>query len=250
MYVKNEKPVHEWNRKCGNKPSEKFSPEYWKALENQAERLSEELKETIKAIKNRDAVEVLDGQVDLEVVLQGFTFLSQFKHDEAFSRVCENNNLKYTKSFHEGMARMESIAEANPDDSFRLVSTEVKGQSYHTVIRDSDGKIMKPVDHPKVSLADLINDEPVSVMLPVAETCTLCKAAKETLNLLGIPFEELNIKESKADAEFCNDNFLDLGDIAFYDGTRVHRANLLAFGNTVAGLTNWLQGVGYNGKAS
>ena len=74
MYVTTNNPVHLWNIRAGLNAAKRYSPEYWKALENQAERMMEELKETIQAIRERDALGLIDGQVDMDFVLQGFTY--------------------------------------------------------------------------------------------------------------------------------------------------------------------------------
>lgn len=238
--------VHQWNAKAGLTPAERFSPEYWKALSNQAERLQEELDELKRAIRLRDTVEVLDGQVDIDFVLQGFTYLSQFDHDKSLERVSDNNDLKLTKSFHQGMIWLEEHGEANPTEHFILLATEFDGEVFYSVHRESDNKVIKPLDHPAVNLYDLALPN-CEIFVASLSNCTKCNFIIQTIQRMGYPVTVLDLDNSKADKDFCQQLGINAGDVAFFDGESCFVNKNVGF--EVEPLSSWLKGVGANGKA-
>lgn len=178
--------VANWNLVCGKSAPEYRSPEYYEALRNQCERIAEELKEVTDALdllKNSDHVtdelldqvdlEILDGGCDLDVVVSGLNFLAGHNYTGAIQAVLENNNAKYT---HLYSFAQESLAEYGEGHSIKKVFVEmsaedgttvdmlkeagydliiqggVLGAFVYSVHRDSDDKICKLKDHPKVSL--------------------------------------------------------------------------------------------------
>ncbi|AEJ81329.1 phosphoribosyl-ATP pyrophosphohydrolase [Erwinia phage Rouille] len=247
MYVTTNNPVHLWNIRAGLNAAKRYSPEYWKALENQAERMMEELKETIQAIRERDALGLIDGQVDMDFVLQGFTYLSQLDHETGLKRVCDNNDLKITEDAGTALRWLDEHNEKDPQTACEVVGTEVNGKVYYTVHRLSDNKIMKPVNHPTVTLYDLVAGN-TEIFVPSKESCTLCKSLAKTLESLGYSFTVLDLDNSEADIEFAEEVGLDIGCVAFFDGESVVRLSVGA-GHDKEFVSNWLKGVGANGKA-
>lgn len=150
------KVVSRWNEAAGKIPAEKGTPEYWKTLENQVDRIQEELDETKEAIANRDLVELLDGGCDLDVTVAGLNFLTDLPYEEAISRVLANNEAKLTTDFDEAddaVRHYEGLAHPIP---CYVVTVTVDDETYYSVHREFDDKIMKLLDHPRVSLKDLV----------------------------------------------------------------------------------------------
>ena len=71
--------VKNWNLRCGNTQKQPYSDEYWESLKSQSLCMLEEAKELVKAIEEKDPIETLDAQADLQYVLDGLIYLSQ--HD-------------------------------------------------------------------------------------------------------------------------------------------------------------------------
>lgn len=247
MYVTTKNPIHLWNIRAGLNAAKRFSPEYWKTLENQAERMMEELKETIQAIRERDALGLIDGQVDMDFVLRGFTYLSQFDHEAALNRVCDNNDLKITTDAGTALRWLDEHSEKDPQTAYEIVSTEVNGVTHYSVHRLSDNKVIKPLNHPTVTLYDLVAGN-TEIFVASKESCTQCKSIIKTLEDLGYVFTVLDLDNSEADKEFADEVGIDIGCVAFFDGESVSKISV-GSGHDKEFVSNWLKGVGANGKA-
>lgn len=179
--------VGAWNLACGKLPIIKdIAPtSYWQALANQQERLQEELDELNEAIMNCQMLEassdcaevtlqlkgvpfwatntlsvrehwndeVLDAQVDLDVVLQGFTYLSGHDHNGAFNAVMENNDLKYLNNLPDAQYACEEIGAT----THSVVTGNLGNTPTYSIHRNSDDKITKLPNHPKVCLKKFAN---------------------------------------------------------------------------------------------
>lgn len=147
--------VSQWNMNCNNKPYQTGSEAWKKSLINQLKRLDEEMKETIKALEDKDIVEVLDGLVDLKVVLDGAFFLSNLPIEEAFEEVMDNNDLKYTTDYGEAYDALEH----HGIEHFNIQEAVSKdGTIFYSVHRNSDNKICKLLDHPRVDLTRFVTE--------------------------------------------------------------------------------------------
>lgn len=143
--------VSQWNERCNNKAPELNDPERKVILLNQLARLQEELDETIKAVKEEDEVETLDGIADLMVVLEGVCYLSRLDTKAAFELVMDNNNLKYERDF-------STAFNALLDSSHCLHCSETSDGKFYSIHRISDNKICKLPNHPRVDLSGLVGD--------------------------------------------------------------------------------------------
>lgn len=145
----NNSRVAQWNLNCNNRPYEIGSKSWKQSLLNQLKRINEEMQETVEALKEDDIVEVLDGLVDLKVVLEGAFFLSNLPIEEAFNEVMDNNDLKFTTNYDEAYdALMHHGAEL-----FNIQEVEVDEEtSFYSLHRNSDNKICKLINHPRVDL--------------------------------------------------------------------------------------------------
>lgn len=142
-----------WNLRCNNKPLQKGTKEYWQSLKNQAERVLEEITETIeKGIEKKDFSELLDGLVDTRVTLEGLIFLAQMRDEEGYELIMDNNDLKWTNDYDEALEAVEH----HGVDLFNLQETVIDGVTYYSVHRNRDNKICKLVGHPRVSLKELL----------------------------------------------------------------------------------------------
>lgn len=145
-----------WNTRCSNTPATRGTKEWKIAMINQLKRLQEELDETVKAVEEEDELEVLDGLVDLQVVLDGSVFLSGLAAGKAFDAVMDNNDLKYTQNYDEAFDAVQHYGA----DKFNIQEyVDADDVSYFSVHRNSDNKICKLLDHPKVDLAEFLEVE-------------------------------------------------------------------------------------------
>lgn len=238
--------VRAWNLKCAKQPAQLFTPEYWKALDNQAARLKEEVDELVDAIKARDRKEAVDALADIQYVLNGAVFQSQHDHEGAMQAVCENNDLKYSASRSEAEQWAGEI-EKKTGESVHVKAGQYEGRTYYSVHRDSDSKIMKPVNHPKVDLSPFIAGADTHELFVVQKpACAICSGLIINLTkVLGIT--NLTILEpfkSQADNEFCVDNTLTIGDVAFYNGTTLEKTNYGTQQFDIRRVERWLKQVG------
>lgn len=117
--------------------------------------LQEELDEYLEACENGDSVEILDALVDIMFLTFGTVIAHgmQGVFEQAWNRVVENNMSKEIK--HKQLA-IDSIQFY--EDAGVSVHMEPTDEGY-LLIRDHDGKIMKPVGFEPVNLKDLVNVE-------------------------------------------------------------------------------------------
>jgi len=144
-----------FNEIWGKTPPVIGSDEYWAALDNQAKRIQEELDETVRAIANRDMNEVLDGGCDLDVVVSGFNFLHGHEYQGAINAVCGENHTKYTIDYGFAEASFNELYNGNTE-SHCIVCTHVGGIPRYSIHRNSDDKVCKLLNHPKIDLNEFI----------------------------------------------------------------------------------------------
>lgn len=145
--------VVNWNYRCGNKPVQVVDDRFWITTGNQMQRIIEEAKETQEAVVAGNALEFLDGVCDLFVVtsyLMEQAVAAGFDVEGALKAVCDNNDTKYSTDVEVAQAgAMTHTASGTP---CIVKATSVGGITYYSIVRKSDGKIMKPVDFQSVDL--------------------------------------------------------------------------------------------------
>ena len=148
--------VTRFNFIAGNKPAD--TPEgVLEQIKNQCTFLLEEVLETKAAASEKDWEEVIDGIADIRYVAAYLQDLAEsFGCDvaRAFEKVCYNNDCKFTSS--------EALANKWKDEKIEdgvecYVDTVVyEGETYYTVRRKEDGKVVKHRDFESVDLTDCI----------------------------------------------------------------------------------------------
>ena len=154
-----------WNTVCGKTAPEFGTPEYFQSLENQSDRIQEELDELTLAITlasyiseklpvcageqftwngkkyiidvnglNEQHQEILDAGCDLDVVVAGVNFLSGHAYSLAIEEVLDNNDVKYTGSLDFAFDSLERYGEGH-----RIVSTHVEVESSQRDELNEDG---------------------------------------------------------------------------------------------------------------
>lgn len=116
------------------------------SINNQFSFIFEELTEGIDAFENEDSVELLDAACDLFVTVSGLLqklSVAGFDVNTAMERVNENNLSKFPKVGIEFSTSTENTVKLN-----------VKHQVH--VIKNSNGKIVKPDEFVPVDLSDLV----------------------------------------------------------------------------------------------
>lgn len=78
--------------------------------------------------------------------------------DDAYNKIMDNNDLKWTTEFDAVKVAYTGIVEANKDndDRFLIHGHDDENESYYSVHRVSDNKVMKFPNHPRVSLDEFI----------------------------------------------------------------------------------------------
>lgn len=132
---------------------EEGAEKFWESVSNQGKRVFEEAKEILEAIENRDIGKLLDGWVDVwftNEYLEDLLRAVQINTVQAKNIVCENNLSKFSTNEN----YMEDCARLMEGVSVRKV--EYEGTTYFALIRDSDGKVMKPLDYKEPKLHQTI----------------------------------------------------------------------------------------------
>ena len=132
----------------------------WKQLKEQAERVLEEAKELVKACEEQDIKEVLDGFVDVwytNEYVEDLLVACGVDTKTAKHEICNNNDQKYTTSF----ALAEDTRLGYLDIATPTVISEVDygGETYFTVMRVEDNKVMKLKGHVPPNLDKCIPKE-------------------------------------------------------------------------------------------
>jgi hypothetical protein len=128
-----------------------LSGEMYQKVDAQLGFLFEELSEAIGGLEKKDAVELLDGAIDVWVVAAGLLQKLEaagFNVAEAMERV-DNNNLS---KFPALKPELDSL----PVEAHNVEFNETYGRF---VIKRADGKFLKPKGYTPVDLSDLVNKE-------------------------------------------------------------------------------------------
>ena len=155
------KAVSVFNNVCGNAPSEN-SAQILKQIENQCTFLIEEVLEMKEAAKLNDWVSVLDAHADIRFVRDYLDDLCQsvgLNTSKAFRKVCENNAQKYSTSKELVLQWQSEKAISHPELETYIAETEYEGETYYTLRRKDNGKVVKYENFPRVSLEDCVPKE-------------------------------------------------------------------------------------------
>jgi hypothetical protein len=126
------------------------------AIQGQLARIREELEETEWAFEKGCNLELLDGAIDVLVTAMGLVQILEsqgFDVYEACSRVADNNLKKFIP-VEEAEKSVEVYKKQGIDCYVKKISKF--SDDFSCIIRTSDGKLLKPIGHPKVDLSDLV----------------------------------------------------------------------------------------------
>lgn len=147
--------VSDWNKRANKLPEEVGTAAYWKSLEDQAERIKEELKEVYEAIAAKDISNLIKEGSDLDVVVSGFNYLAGSVYGTVIDKVLDNNDLKITRA----KAKAENwlmFHQDNGVDAFIDEYTDENGNTWYSVKRKEDSKVLKYGNFPKVDISALV----------------------------------------------------------------------------------------------
>ena len=117
----------------------------------QLDLIQEEYLETVEAFDEDDKVEILDGALDMFVVVCGLLQKLEaqgYNVEEALKRVCENNLSKFPST------------EGNKTNTWNPEYTPTFNKKYNVlVLRDSKGKVRKPEGFKSVDISDCVPKE-------------------------------------------------------------------------------------------
>lgn len=152
--------VKRFNVVCGNSPSQGSLYDVWKQLKQQVSLVKEEALETFDASQAEDIQELIDGWADVWYVN---TYLGQLL--EAFGVdtkgvkdvVCANNAQKYTTSYTYAKESQEALEDKGIE--CYIETTVYEGETYYTVRRNEDQKVMKLKHHERPDLSVFVPHE-------------------------------------------------------------------------------------------
>lgn len=116
--------------------------------------LESEVKELKDGLDNKDYVEILDGAIDITVVIFGLIQLLEkmnFDVEKAMERVALNNLSKFVSDIQDAIKSRDKYLREG-----KIVVIEYDSIHNLYVLKNADGKIMKPHDFVPVELSDLV----------------------------------------------------------------------------------------------
>ncbi len=152
--------IIDWNKKAGVKDHEFGTIDWDSAVTLQTALLLEETQETVDAIKYGDMTELLDGAVDVFVILSKLLDMLEkagFDVEGGIQQIIDNNQNKIFNSFYEACEAKEKLEERD-DKEYYIETSVLNNISFYTV-RRQDGKIAKPVGFVAVELDKFIPKE-------------------------------------------------------------------------------------------
>lgn len=164
--------VYSFNHLAGNLQTTEDPDEIVQRIKNQAERVLEEAQETIYwcerylyngakqpiSFSTEEMLEgILDGVIDTNVTAFGLLQLAgpYFDTQKAATKICQNNLTKFTTSHSSASETVKHYAEKGTQCTIRSTNIDGLGEVY-SVVRQEDGKIMKPHDYQPVCLQDCL----------------------------------------------------------------------------------------------
>lgn len=159
--------VEDWNKEGGFDKPVYNDKDFLATIRQQGLIILEEVLEMLEAtgIKvnyeyvptDTDMNEVLDGAADtLFTVARLPSLFKNYNIDllAATTEVCKNNDLKFLDNNKSNFEKMLASVE-NRDGEFSI-KTSTKGRLF--LKRDSDGKLVKPIGHPRVELKQFLGN--------------------------------------------------------------------------------------------
>lgn len=152
--------VKRFNVVCGNSPSQGSLYDVWKQLKQQAALVKEEGLEVDEGAQLEDMENLIKEWADVWYVN---TYLGQLL--EAFGVdtkgvkgvVCANNAQKYTTSYTYAKESQEALEEKGTE--CYIETTAYEGETYYTVRRNEDQKVMKLKHHERPDLSVFVPQE-------------------------------------------------------------------------------------------
>jgi hypothetical protein len=132
---------------------------WWNNLSNDVERVLEEVLETLKATKDRDRTELLDGVCDIEYTFSKLAWVmdeakGEFDYKGAMNSICENNLSKILDNSYDAELSQRFYTGKGVETYVKASKTE--DGTFYAVLRVSDNKVMKPVEYESVELANFM----------------------------------------------------------------------------------------------
>lgn len=152
------KSVSVFNNVCGNSPKEHLD-ELLEQIENQCTFLIEEVLEMKEAAKDKDWISILDAHADIRFVrdyLDDLCVAVGLDINKAFRKVCANNAEKYSTSRELVLQWQAEKLISHPELETYIAETEYEGESYYTLRRKDNGKVMKHNDFAAVDLTSYV----------------------------------------------------------------------------------------------
>lgn len=150
--------VARFNAVAGNPPAESLE-DVLKQIENQCTFLLEEVMETKEAAKRGDWRECTDGVGDVKFVaayLQTLLESVGVKFNKAYRKICDNNDQKFSSSKELVLQWQAEKAISHPEIGTYIAETEYEGETYYTLRRKDNGKVVKHNNFEAVDLTDCI----------------------------------------------------------------------------------------------
>lgn len=153
--------VARFNAVVGNPPAENLE-DVLKQIENQCTFLLEEVLETKEAAKRGDWVECVDGVGDVKYVaayLQTLLESVGVKFNKAYRKICDNNDQKFSTSTDLVLQWEVEKSISHPELETYIAETEYEGETYYTLRRKDNGKVVKHNNFEAVDLSDCVPKE-------------------------------------------------------------------------------------------
>lgn len=153
--------VSRFNAVVGNPPAEGLE-DVLKQIENQCTFLLEEVLETKEAAKRGDWIECVDGVGDVKYVaayLQTLLESVGVKFNKAYRKICDNNDQKFSSSKELVLQWQAEKSISHPELETYVAVTEYEGETYYTLRRKDNGKVVKHNNFEAVDLTDCIPNE-------------------------------------------------------------------------------------------
>ena len=129
------------------------------SLKNQYNFLLEEVNEIGEGLEKKDLEEILDGVVDVLVVITGFAHQLEnlgIRVDKAVERITKNNLSKFPLDEDDSEINVVEVKKTTEKYKKEGVAISVSNRNGRYVFKDQNGKIRKPASFVPVELSDLV----------------------------------------------------------------------------------------------
>ena len=150
--------VARFNAVVGNPPAEDLE-DVLNQIQNQCTFLLEEVLETKEAAKQGDWIGCVDGVGDVKYVaayLQTLLESVGVKFNKAYQKICDNNDQKFSSSKELVLQWQAEKATSHPELETYIAETEYEGETYYTLRRKDNGKVVKHNNFEAVDLTSYI----------------------------------------------------------------------------------------------